>query len=137
MKKDFTFKMPVYFKKRGRDTLLSMNWYRNAHFREQNTVKKYFEFILKGLMIELSKDKVEYDRYSLAFIYHYKASNSDLDNVVALGLKFINDALKGFNLIKDDNVTYMKSFKAEVGNKVRNTNDACLIVTLSLFKDGE
>jgi Holliday junction resolvase RusA-like endonuclease len=84
--------------------LVSLNWYRNAHYHVQNAVKKYFhELIEKQLDCNISIP----GEYQITYTYFYKNSSSDMTNVTPMCSKWINDALQALGVVINDNVQYL------------------------------
>lgn len=82
--------------------LMSMNWYRNAHYQLECKIKrKYHQLIkrrLKGVKSQMTGFvKVSYNLY-------YKNSQSDLMNVISIIDKYLMDALQELSIIENDNV---------------------------------
>lgn len=111
------FTLPVYYTKVFKtkpDTtfLVSMNWYRNAHYIVQNQVKKYYQSLIE----EVLKDAVPLTgTYKVTYTYHYRNKSSDLSNVTPMTSKWVNDALQALNLVTNDNVQYLVEEVHKVG----------------------
>ena len=58
--------------------------------------------------------KVEKYPVRVCFTWHLKHRRKDLDNVVAVGKKIINDALVERGIIKNDNLTCIVGFQDDV-----------------------
>ena len=104
--------IPVYFTFGGKTSLLSINWFRNAHFFQQNKVKQALSEVIKPQLKDFSKLK---NTYSIIYSYHYKSKVSDMPNVTALASKWINDVLQDLDLVPNDNVQYLLSEHHFVG----------------------
>jgi len=105
------FTLPLYWVKEyktkvNKSILVSMNWYRNAHYFDQNRFKKDFE----AKVAEQLKDSVESisEPFMMYYAIYYKNPNSDPSNIIALIEKVSLDALQELNIIKNDNMKYHK-----------------------------
>ena len=112
--------IPIYFTfhrktKPSTTSLISLNWFRNAFFHAQNTVKRFME---SEILPQL--DSTTYSMYEVLYIYHYKSKTSDLGNVTAMASKWFNDALKEHGSITDDNVQYLKAEYHLVGQQAKD-----------------
>jgi len=110
--------LPVYYTqefktKKSKTFLVGMNWYRNAFFHAQNTVKQHYHSLITN---QLPSDKT-YSEYQVTYTYYYKSKVSDLMNVVSLQSKFLNDALQSAGIVINDNVQYCKREIAVVGSQ--------------------
>ena len=103
------FSLPVYYTevfktKDSKTFLVSLNWYRNAHYHIQNKVKQYFTELIKKEV----KDKAPIvTSYSVTYEYYYKNKSSDLPNVTTMTSKWVNDTLQELKLVPNDNVQYL------------------------------
>jgi hypothetical protein len=82
-----------------------MNFYRNAYYYTQHSIKKDFH--------ELVDDQVKgktpiKDEFKLELDIYYKNPNCDGANISALIEKFALDGLQESGIIVDDNVKYHK-----------------------------
>lgn len=109
---DWEFTLPltvVMPKKTKKDKKVSINvnWYRNAHHRVSNDVKKAYKELIKiqfdGVRKPEGKIHVHYE--------YYAARNNapDLDNFVGTAKKFFQDAMAELGFIEDDNVNFIPS----------------------------
>ena len=106
-----TIILPIYwtqeFKTKPNKTVLAgMNYYRNAHYHAQNTMKKDFH----GLVVQQLPDpECVYDgSFRLELGIYYKNSNCDGANIAAIMEKFVLDSLQSENIVINDNVKYHK-----------------------------
>lgn len=105
--------LPVYFEiKKNKTILVGMNWYRNAHYFEQNKVKQFYTALIFTLL-----PAVKYDQYTIQYTYHYKNSSSDLMNVCSIIDKFLQDALQSKGIVQNDTVKYCLGTTCDVGDK--------------------
>jgi len=111
------FNLPVYYTetfktKPDKTFLVSLNWYRNAHYHIQNKVKQYFSDLVKKELVGKSPLTTQ---YCITYIYHYKNKTSDLPNVTPMTSKWVNDVLQAEGLVSNDNVQYLTKEIHEVG----------------------
>lgn len=109
---DWIFELPlkvVMPRKTKKDKVIpiNINWYRNAHHRESNDVKKAYKALIadqfEGLRRPEGKIHVHYD-------YYAAMNNSpDLDNLTGCAKKFFQDAMVELGFIEDDNVHFIPS----------------------------
>ena len=99
--------LPIYwtkhFKTKPPKTILcGMNWYRNAHYIDQNNFKRDFS--------ELVAKQVNSCTIAPPFLLEiglwYKNPSSDPSNIVPLIEKVLLDALQSSNVIENDNVKH-------------------------------
>jgi len=103
------FELPIYWVKSFKTkpdkvTLAGMNWFRNAHYFDQNKFKKDFE----SMIAKQLKDAVvnEIEQFTMEYRLYYKNPNSDPSNIIALIEKVSLDALQELGYIKNDNMKY-------------------------------
>lgn len=102
-----TLELPIYwtqhFKtKDDKTVLVGMNWYRNAHYHNQNKMKKDFhELVTK----QLGEETID-NTFTLTLSLYYKNSSCDGANIAALIEKFTLDALQENKTVVNDNVKY-------------------------------
>ena len=79
---------------------LTLNWYRNAHYRTNNNAKKRFKKLVAPQLLELDAltGKLRID-----YIYYAKRKGTDLDNFTSTAKKYFQDALVELGIIPDDN----------------------------------
>ena len=116
----YKFSLPVYYTqkfktKKDKTFLVSMNWYRNAHYYIKNEVKIDFEKTITNMFNVFFPDAKISGAYGIKGTYYYKNSGSDLGNVTFILSKFINDALQVQNVVINDNVKYCKEECYKVG----------------------
>lgn len=130
--------IPVYYVKKFKTKedklfLVSLNWYRNAFYYEQNEVKKYFQELIK----EQLKDVIPLlGKYKVAYNYYYKTSSSDLANVTPMCSKWVNDVLQEQNIVPNDNVNYLVEETHKVATQDK-TNPRCEIIITPIDKNEE
>jgi hypothetical protein len=114
-----TIILPIYYKieyknKKDKNILLSMNWYRNAHYHILNEVKKYYEKLV------LSKDiQQKYGKFELEHLIYYSSYSSDPSNIVPIIEKFLLDALILKGTILTDTMTNHLGSTYKVADKDR------------------
>ena len=97
--------IPVYLNlTKTKSTFLSMGWFRNSHYFNQNKAKKMMHELL---IPQLTNFRPVTLYYSVLYVYYYKNVVSDLPNAGALASKFFNDSLQTLNLVPNDNVKYL------------------------------
>lgn len=108
--------LPCYFQNsKKKVTLVGMNWYRNAHYIEQNKIKKFYTLLISTLL-----PKQQINQYEIQYTYFYKNSNSDLMNVCSVIDKFVQDALQAKGITPNDTVKYCLRTSCCVGGQDRN-----------------
>lgn len=101
--------IPVYFTntfktKPDKTFLVSLNWYRNANYHEQNKVKVHMSDLIAN---QLNPFDVLEGKYQVTYEYYYKNKTSDLPNVTTMASKWVNDTLQELKLVPNDNVQYL------------------------------
>ena len=110
---DYEFKLPCYIQSGKKKIPISLTWYRNAHFRQSNNIKRKFKELIKEQVEILDPIK---GPISVKFVYYAARNNSpDLDNFTSVSKKFFQDALVELGFIDDDNVTYITKTTEEYG----------------------
>ena len=101
---DYKFILPIYGiikpTRKVKNPALSLNWYRNVHYRGNNQAKKAFK---KHMQAQINKFDAIEGEISIHYKYYAKRKNTDLDNFVAVVKKYFQDALSESGLIADDN----------------------------------
>ena len=82
---------------------LTLNWYRNAHFRINNECKKYFSKLINDDLMALPV----YHRPIKITYNLYPARRCDTANFCSVIDKFFCDALQKSGKIKDDDFRYL------------------------------
>lgn len=111
--------IPVYYTntyktKEDKTFLVSLNWYRNAYYHEQNKVKQHYANLLTPVLMNLPTIK---GAYEIEYTYYYKNSTSDLPNVTPMCSKWVNDVLQDLGKVTNDNVKYLTKEIHQVGGK--------------------
>jgi U3 small nucleolar RNA-associated protein 14 len=119
--------LPIYwtqhFKtKNDKTVLVGMNFYRNAHYHNQNKMKQYFSDLVKAQL----NDVVITDQFKVQYIIYYKNPNCDGANIAALIEKFTLDALQENNVIINDNVKFHKGSTWKISGQDKD-NPRCEI----------
>lgn len=113
--------LPIYASVSKKKTvLLSMNWFRNAHFQTESKVKKYYHQLVFALLKKGDKLK---GKIKVHYKLYYKNSKSDLMNVVSVVDKYLLDALQEAKIIENDNVLTYQECHIEVAGQ--NQSTAC------------
>lgn len=119
--------LPIYINtSKNKKVLVSLNWFRNAHYGIKDKVKKqYHEIVFE----QLRGARKPFDkRIGVKYQLWYKRGDCDLMNVVSVLDKFLLDALVQAGMIKDDNVNKYISCHAEVSGKdSENPRLICII----------
>ena len=102
------FTLPIYWTKKyktkkDKTILVGINWYRNAHYFDQNNFKKDFELLIKN---QLKDTTITLNQFIMEYELYYKNPNCDPSNIIALIEKVSLDALQELNIIKNDNIKY-------------------------------
>ena len=99
----YHFKLPLYGV--TKKSAVSVNWYRNAHYRDSNNAKKEFKRQIQDQLDQFDKIPTP---IKIKYTYYAARNNSpDLDNFVGTVKKFFQDALVESGLIEDDNVNFI------------------------------
>ena len=111
-----SLELPIYYtftKKTKKDTkiLVGMNWYRNAHFRNSNQIKKFYHELI---FLKVLKSQRIKGSYQVEYLLYPSNANCDLMNVVSVIDKFLNDALQDCGVVVNDNIKFYKSMTAGV-----------------------
>lgn len=128
--------IPVYYTqtyktKKDKTFLVSLNWYRNAHYFIQNTVKKFYQELIED---QLSTTNIELDKYSVKYEYFYKNGASDMSNVTPMCSKWINDTLQEMKIVKNDNVKHLVKETHVVADQDKD-NPRCEVTIEKVIKD--
>ena len=110
------FNLPIYHtlrykKKKDKNILVGLNWYRNAHYQISNKVKQHYTHMVA---MKLQNQRRELSKYRINYTLFYRRS-CDLMNIVSVIDKFVNDALVKSGIVSDDNVSFYVGMSAEVG----------------------
>lgn len=112
--------LPIYCNiTKRKQALMSLNWYRNAHYQQSNKIKRYYNELIKSKLGHAKtclKGKIQ-----VSYRLYYKNSASDLNNVIAVIDKYLLDALQELNYIENDNVkNYVKCVSEVAGQDKDN-----------------
>lgn len=119
----------------GKTILANMNWYRNAHYLEQNDIKKiYFDLIQEQFRDKTINRMLVDIKYEVHYKLFYKSSVCDMPNITSMMSKFVNDAIQELGLVKNDNVKFLVREVHEVGG-LDKQNPRCEII-IKEVKDG-
>lgn len=132
-----TIELPIYwtqhFKtKQDKTVLVGMNWYRNAFYRLQNSMKKDFHSLVQK---QLNNAVID-DQYRLHLSLYYKNASCDGANIIALIEKFTLDALQDAGVVVNDNVKYHVGSTWEIIEQDKD-NPRCIVTILPTKTDGE
>ena len=106
--------------------LLTLNWYRNAHHYEQNSVKSAYHSVVAS---QLPADATTFSTFHTHYRLFYKNSASDPSNIIPIIEKCLLDALQEHHIIPNDNVQYHLSSSWEIASQ--DTIDPRVEVTIS------
>ncbi len=101
-----SIELPIYYPigKEKKLQLVGMNWYRDAHYHQQNAVKTYYHALIRA-SIGLHK-KPAMERFYTGYQVFLKNAGSDPSNVVAVFEKFWLDALQEIGVIAGDSAKH-------------------------------
>ena len=130
--------LPIYHtfqRKTKKDTkiLVGMNWYRNAHFRNSNQIKKFYHELI---FLKVLKSQRIKGSYQVEYLLYPSNANCDLMNVVSVIDKFLNDALQDCGVIVNDNIKFYKHMIAKV-KEVDKDNPRIEIKIIEIKGDGD
>lgn len=99
--------LPIYWVKTyktkpDKTVLVGLNWYRNAHYYDQNKLKRDFHALIKS---QIPTDTI-LSTYKLSLKLYYKNSVCDGANICAMMEKIVLDALQEYGITKQDNVKF-------------------------------
>lgn len=106
-------KLPIHWTIRWKVEYLWLNFYRNAHFRTLSTLKKEYTY---SLFPYLKWQKLK-PPISIHYIFHPSRKWQDMDNVIAIAGKFLQDALVEYEVIPNDDYLNISNISASVGEK--------------------
>lgn len=110
--KRIEIELPIYADiTKDKRKLVSMNWYRNAHYHEESKIKKIYHGIVSNLLQD--REKLHGD-IQVNYKLYYKNKQCDLMNVVSIIDKYLLDALQEIGIIENDNVLNYKHCNIEV-----------------------
>lgn len=121
--------VPIYFDEKNKKTMISLNFYRNAHYHTNNKVKSEFE---KLVAEKLQGSNVKFKEYQIEYKLFYKNKVCDMMNIIAVVDKFLQDSLQELGIVENDNVQYCKKVMCEVGGQDKINPRVC--VTILTFK---
>lgn len=122
-----TLELPIYWtkhykRKKDKTILVGMNFYRRAHYFDQNALAKHFYDLV---MSQLDGTKIK-DRFQLHLSIYYKSPVCDGANIAALIEKFVLDSLQENKVIINDNVKFHMGSSWEIKGQDKN-NPRCII----------
>jgi len=119
-------KLPLPFYKKKSGALMTMNVFRNAHYRQQSAFKRVYGELCAKALYESSPKEV-FNCISIQYILHtlptkgkpikadpYRDSspkNIDLSNLLSMVDKVFSDVLVQQGGIPDDTITYIQSIQ--------------------------
>ena len=119
---------PIYLylpRKRGGDKKISLNinWYRNAHYRQNNEAKIQYRHLMAPQLQRLPKMK----QFPIHLHYTlYPSRRCDGANIVCIVDKFFADALVCYTSLPDDDLKFITGGSWEFGG-YDNKNPRCEI----------
>ena len=125
--KKIEIELPIYANAtKDKKKLISMNWYRNAHYHEESKIKKHFHGIVANLIPV--RERIQGD-IQVNYQLYYKNKQCDLMNVVSIIDKYLMDALQEIEIIENDNVLNYKKCNIKVmGQDKENPRVICEIL---------
>lgn len=102
-------KVPIYYTqtfktKKDKKFLVGLNWFRNAHYLINNTVKKhYHDLVIDQILRNYHKQSFE-GKIHVHYDVYVKTHNTDGPNVRSVIEKYVLDGLVKAGVIEDDNV---------------------------------
>lgn len=87
---------------KSKNVLMSLNWYRNAHYQTECKMKRIYTDLVKTRLKHVKQCLRENIR--VTYTLYYKNSRSDMMNVIAIIDKYLMDALQEMKIIENDNV---------------------------------
>jgi len=102
---------------------LNLNHYRNMNYHILNQAKIQFQKEIQQQVFalpQMSKIKIHYT------VYYRDKRKFDLDNIVSVIAKFLQDSLVGAGIIEDDNYTIIIESSNSFGGISKN-NPRCLV----------
>lgn len=112
---------------------LSMNTYRNLHFRTSNTIKKNFATIMRPQIEKLPF--MEQCELHLT-LYPQTRRSADLDNWGSICCKFLQDAMVKYKKILDDNYKIITKITFEFG-EIDKVNPRMEVKVITQENDNE
>ena len=108
-----TLPLPRYTKA-GRSKMLTMNDYRNIHYRVSAQAKRdYTEISILNL---LSHRRKHFDAVTILYRFFFETNvRRDIGNIGAVTDKFFSDALVKVGIIEDDDYKIVRSVTYEFG----------------------
>lgn len=96
--------LPIYWTMpSGKTVLVGLSWFRNAHYYQQNQLKREFHELVGNQLSGVAPVK---GQFRLELNLYYKNSVCDASNIAAVIEKVALDALQEFNIIENDNVKF-------------------------------
>lgn len=122
-----TIELPIYWTqtyktKKDKIVLLSMNWYRNAHYYAKNQIKKDYHELVYNQAKNVKLDGT----FKLFIQLYYKNPSCDGSNISSILEKFVLDALQEENIIVNDNVKYHLGTTWEIVQQDKNNPRALI-----------
>jgi hypothetical protein len=106
-----TCTLPIYQNIKGKNTLMGLNWYRNAHYHVLNKIKKLYS---EEIFLKLRRNRKVFERYCVEYHLYHQNSSCDLMNVVSVIDKFFQDALQELKIVSNDNVKHCCNVSSRV-----------------------
>lgn len=88
--------------KKNKNVLMSLNWYRNAHYQTECKMKHIYTDLVKTRLKHVKCSSKGFIR--VTYNLYYKNSRMDLMNVISIIDKYLMDALQEMKIIENDNV---------------------------------
>jgi len=99
--------LPIYWKpsQKKRPVLMSMNWYRNAHYHVKSRAKGEYHAEINYQLSKL-RHLPKFDKYRVSYEIIGKNAGSDPGNIVAIIEKYLLDALQDCGVLPEDNFNH-------------------------------
>lgn len=125
--------LPIYMllgKRTVKNQLVGMNWYRDAHYHTQDSVKKHYSALIAEAVGRVTFPPMT--QFQTQYTVWLKNPNSDPANVVAVFEKFWLDALQDCGVIVQDSANYhLGSAWENAGIDRQNPRIVCAVSTCS------
>jgi len=111
------------------ETLIALNWYRNAHFQILNKTKKEYHNIISKKVNQSCK--LINPPFHVSYKLYIKRKGTDGGNVRSIIEKFTLDALIECGILKDDSIDFIVSDNAEYFYEKENPRCEILFYQIS------
>lgn len=101
--------------KKNKNVLMSLNWYRNAHYQTECKMKHIYTDLVKTRLKHVKQ--CLRGNIRVTYTLYYKNSRCDMMNVIAIIDKYLMDALQEMKIIENDNVENYVVCVSRIGGK--------------------